>query len=125
MISKRTVLVLGAGASNHLGYPVGPQLINQIVSLPGTEIFKNIYDEEIIKNFQYRLKRYGSYSIDEFLEKNREFIEIGKSFIAYCLKKYEDEDKLFPHIIQGGINTYLIRCYHLQMSSLKIIKLQS
>ncbi len=30
------------------------------------------------------------------MENNREFIEIGKSFIAYCLKKYEDEDKLFP-----------------------------
>ena len=96
MISKRTVLVLGAGASNHLGYPIGSELINKIVSLPGTEIFKKIHDEEIIKNFQYRLKRYGSYSIDEFLETNREFIKIGKSFIAYCLKKHEDEDKLFP-----------------------------
>ena len=101
MISKRTVLVLGAGASSHLGYPVGSELINQIVSLPGTEIFKNIYDEEIIIKFQYHLKRYESYSIDEFLEKNREFIEMGKSFIAYCLKKYEVEDKLFAPYNSG------------------------
>jgi len=101
MISKRTVLIIGAGASDHLGYPVGSQLINQIVSLPGTEIFKNIYNEEVIKNFQFRLKRYGSYSIDDFLENNREFIEMGKSFIAYCLKKYEDEDKLFPPYNSG------------------------
>lgn len=96
MILKKTVLILGAGASSHLGYPIGSQLLNQIVSLHGTEIFKNTYDKEKIRSFQLRLSRYGCYSIDEFLEKNREFLDIGKGFIAYCLNKYEIENELFP-----------------------------
>lgn len=70
--------------------------MNQIVSLNAANIFKNIYNEAVIKEFQLRLSRYGCYSIDEFLENNRDFIDIGKAFIAFCLNKYEVENKLFP-----------------------------
>jgi len=95
MISKPTVLILGAGASKHLRYPVGSSLLNEIVSLPAG-IFQKIYAEKEIRSFQLRLSRDGCYSIDEFLEKNRQFIVIGKSYIAYCLNKYEVENNLFP-----------------------------
>lgn len=96
MISKKTVLILGAGASSHLHYPIGSQLVDQIVSLNGAEIFKDIYPVNRIKEFQLHLSRYGCISIDEFLEKNRDFVDIGKGFIGYCLNKYEVENNLFP-----------------------------
>jgi len=95
MISKPTVLILGAGASQHLKYPVSSVLINDIVSIPAN-IFQKLHAEEEIRDFQLHLSRYGCDSIDEFLEKNRQFIDIGKSFIAYSLKKHEVEDNLFP-----------------------------
>jgi len=95
MISKPTVLILGAGASQHLEYPVGLELLNNVISIR-PNIFKELHAEKDIQDFQLHLSRYGCNSIDEFLEKNRQFIDIGKSLIAYSLKKHEGENRLFP-----------------------------
>ena len=98
MIQKPTVLILGAGSSNHLRYPLGLQLLNQVCH----RIKEDDYDKTLpykpdqIEIFHRRLSRAGYYSVDAFLEENREFLDIGKYFTAYCLKQCEIEDKLFP-----------------------------
>ncbi len=96
----RSVLILGAGASTHLGYPIGTALLAQIcVRIKQKKYYEEIdklYKPEEIQNFYIRLSRSGYYSIDTFLEDNREFIDIGKLFIADCLKQYEDWAGLFP-----------------------------
>lgn len=101
MITIPTVLILGAGASSHIGYPVGDGFIKDIIDVPINRLMDSMYTVEQIKDFRLRLSRYASYSIDEFLEKNRELEDIGKSFIAHSLKTYEMEDKLFPPYDSG------------------------
>ncbi len=98
MIQRPTVLILGAGSSVHLDYPLGLQLLNQVC----LRIKKDNYDKTLpykqdqIENFHRRLSRAGYYSVDAFLEENREFLDIGKYFIADCLKQCEIEARLFP-----------------------------
>ncbi len=102
MIQKPTVLILGAGTSNHLGYPLGLQLLNQVCERLNQVCKQFIYhatypyNPEDTKTFHSRLSRAGYYSVDAFLEDNREFLDIGKYFITDCLKRFEIEDKLFP-----------------------------
>jgi hypothetical protein len=88
LIKKRTVLVLGAGASGHFGYPIGLELLNQVVQTTDPQ------NEEALQ-FKHRLSRSGYYSVDAFLEHNREFLAIGKLLIADCLKRREVPDRLF------------------------------
>ena len=100
MINKPTVLILGAGASNHLGYPIGIQLVNMICQKEKIEKFKKLNEKQIpedhIDDFIKILSRAQYYSIDGFLEENSKFIEIGKLFITYILKQIEIESQLFP-----------------------------
>jgi hypothetical protein len=99
MITKKTVLILGAGASHHAGYPLGSDLVNEILN----RITKNEYDSEIAKNhadgllpLYYRLSRSNPGSIDTFLEANPDLVDLGKLLIADCLKSKEIEGQLFP-----------------------------
>jgi hypothetical protein len=102
MISKPTVLILGAGASAHLRYPTGINLLGQICNRIKQKIYhkdkaiEDLHRSEEIQDFYMRLSRSGYYSVDTFLEDNREFIDIGKIFIADCLKQFENWDILFP-----------------------------
>lgn len=94
-----TTLILGAGASVHVGYPLGMQLVNEIVQQyrarnialpirrPGTVEINEFVD---------RLSRSGHYSIDAFLESEPNMMEVGKYLIASVLKSRENVGKLFP-----------------------------
>lgn len=101
MIPKRTVLILGAGASSHLGYPIGSDLVSQICE----RLVSNQYDNEIADNFDdvkigdfgRRLSLSGCDSIDGFLEYNDDCMEIGCMFIADCLKQHELAANLHPN----------------------------
>ena len=99
MIQIPTVLILGAGASAHCGYPLGSQFVSQLSSLRGTSELNNLPDgwsRSDAEDFLTRLGRSGHYSIDAFLEKNREQAELGKFLIARELKKHENINLLFP-----------------------------
>jgi hypothetical protein len=99
MIQIPTVLILGAGASAHCAYPLGSQFVSQLSSLRGTSELNNLPDGWTRSNaeaFLTKLSRSGHYSIDAFLEKNREQAELGKFLIARELKKHEDINLLFP-----------------------------
>jgi hypothetical protein len=95
------VIVLGAGASMHLGYPSGIELKNNIiVSLKNIHceeyetLLKLDFSNEEIKKFCETLEISNCQSIDSFLEKNNSFLRIGKITIAQHLVKHENRSKL-------------------------------
>ena len=87
MIEKPTVLILGAGASNHVGFPLGNGLKNEICNRIDS-IIKFLYDPKnnpepyiLLKNerpadstFLRYVDRYLSTDIDE-IEKFKQFAE--------------------------------------------------
>lgn len=98
-IRNSTVLILGAASSIHCGYPLGMPLIASVVKTQrlGTGVpLPEGWNKEDVDRFVTRLSRSAHYSIDAFLETVPNDINLGKYLIAYCLKQYEDVDRLFP-----------------------------
>jgi len=94
MIQKPTVLILGAGASEPYGYPLGAGLVERIVALtsPGPPMagFRQLLHHhsplrEQVADFHSRLLRSDTGSIDDFLESNPDHRDLGKLCIAAAL----------------------------------------
>lgn len=96
-----TVLVLGAGASKHLGYPLGGELVAQILRNTGDErclAFSQLRDMGFasgdIKEFHSELIASAATSIDEFLSANEAMVMLGRAAIAQVLISCEDSERL-------------------------------
>src|SRR5712671_5186207 len=111
MITTPTVLVLGAGASYPYGFPTGKQLKEQICntfspegSLP--DVFASeecTLEPEQFFAFREAFLRSGQPSIDAFLERRPNFLDVGKLVIAFSLMPYEKEENLYnPNTSRGG-----------------------
>jgi hypothetical protein len=99
LISTPTVLILGAGSSTHLGYPLGRQLVANLCKLRSTKFIEDLpngWTRQDADRFLTRLARADPNSIDAFLESVPEYQAIGKYFIARELKGCEDVDSMFP-----------------------------
>lgn len=101
MITKKTVLVLGAGASSDYGYPLGRGLRDLVCALPGhpssvAAVLEGGHSAAVFHEFVDTLRHYGVGSVDWFLEDHPAFISVGKAAMAACLIPYEDPDRLFP-----------------------------
>jgi len=110
MIPRKTVLVLGAGASMPYGFPSGMGLTNQIIlplkqDMPHgvRQNIKYITPEHLtaleigvkhFETFQQSLAR-SALSIDAFIENRSEFKKIGKLAIALVLQQCEDPDRIY------------------------------
>ena len=89
------VLVLGAGASAHLGYPLGSRLSDNILKStkdPAAHCFIHLremgFSEDLISQFHQAFGRSGQPTVDAFLEKRGDkFMEIGRAAIACELVK--------------------------------------
>jgi hypothetical protein len=108
MITRPTVLILGAGASIPYGFPSGAGLIDYtLTDLPSTpntsapsitprrklifDLLCKCHGEEDVVAFSRALGRSGKLSIDAFLESNPPPIrEVGKSAIAAEILAAED-----------------------------------
>jgi len=107
MIKTPTLFILGAGASAPFGYPTGGKLRNEICSsLNVNRLIKLLNSapslnplafrsEDLVKKFVGDFHSSGSYSIDAFLERRKEYMAIGKKAIAMILKRYETTSNLF------------------------------
>lgn len=103
MITKKTVLVLGAGASQPYGFPTGQELMNEIQHLcetpnSPTRIHMRVAGakEEDVEDLLKALKVTQLASIDSLLEQRPSLKSVGKLAIAAVLIPKENAAKLRP-----------------------------
>lgn len=125
MIERKTVFILGAGASAAYGFPIGKALTQKISSFdigkafkaatnpPGethSSLWKYIfdkYDESNIFEFFEAFKKSDNPSVDAFIEHRPEFLTIGKILISLELIKCENENNLINANPKGHWYQYL------------------
>lgn len=100
-LNKKTVFILGAGASNPYGLPLGVDLKNQMLANLSIRACRKIlidhgFESALVEDFLESLS--GTYhpTIDIFLEKKRKFRALGSYLIAYTLLPLETHNNLFP-----------------------------
>jgi hypothetical protein len=102
MIQQPTVLVLGAGASAPYGFPAGAELRRLIISSlrnssitgagvsPLVRLLENAgFTSARIETFRNELMHADTMSVDLFLERRPNFMDIGKVAIAATLLPFE------------------------------------
>lgn len=102
MIQKRTVFVLGAGASIPYGFPSGQELRHEICTQtlkpddPRHAILMQIFhSKEKIKACRTALSRSWASSIDMFIASRSDYANIAKAAIALTIAKCETDNDLF------------------------------
>ena len=105
VIKRQTVLILGAGASMHLAFPSGRQLVTLVVDGLANEASDLVrllrvcgFQPRMIYAFRDALQRSGRPSVDVFLEHRPEFLPLGKTAIAALLTPFESEASLFAAV---------------------------
>jgi len=91
-ITTPTVFILGAGVSQEYQFPLGYELISRVLTHKPAQV----EDPKQEIHFKETLKTNACNSVDEFLENNPDFIEIGKKYIADVLLFFENDNNLFP-----------------------------
>ena len=136
MFDKRTVFILGAGASWHYNYPTGEDLVRRIINKTKTIIacfennrkqgtidsseipnfFKERFSNRAIffdpvlsflNDFIERLEHVDPPVIDYFLAWNKDLQDIGRLIIAWVILDRESE-----FIRHNNINRNHVRNYH-------------
>ena len=92
----RTTLILGAGASHAYGFPVGSGLRESIIDLADTQQIADDIGFPRARLRQLRADFHTSqiYSIDAFLGRRTDLIDVGRSAIAYVLLQCEQKADL-------------------------------
>lgn len=115
-ITRNTVLVLGAGASVTYGFPTGRKLLFDIAreikqrgNLYKTLVDWRIGDDDLLKRFAEDLIISNQPSVDAFLEKREEFIELGKTAIALSLIPIEKYSNLRRTSEDMGLYEYIFQ----------------
>jgi hypothetical protein len=125
MIDKRTVFVLGAGASCPYGYPSGAHLRERIclrTEHPKYGVLSRVLDENnhrFVGKFKRTFEDSSTKSIDLFLARNPRLAPIGKCFIAFEMfaaeersrfrERAKQQQELNRHLSEERhINTYLL-----------------
>jgi len=106
MISKKTVLVLGAGASCDYGYPTTGKLWENVCNgFTFNDLKKYLRNDTKaysldakLKEFIKRLSASPLRSVDAFLAHNPEYIELGKIAIAHALMEYEKHPSEYSNL---------------------------
>lgn len=90
MIRTPTVFILGAGASAPYGFPIGSQLVADIIELHHDEKAERAgFDRVVHSDFVKALSKSDRNSIDEFLSRYPDFADIGRYVIARILSECE------------------------------------
>lgn len=114
MVSKPTVLIVGAGGSIPYGFPAGYTLKKEIITTLPKPSSKNAlrlrslgYTDAQLSEFANELRLSGRNSIDAFLEDREEFVTIGKRAIACALIPHEHPETLFTRDPEDNWYGYL------------------
>jgi hypothetical protein len=114
MKKNRTTLVLGAGSSCAFNYPTGASLRTEILSLaspPYRELSKQAdllqFKNPTLIEFIDAFRKSQMQSIDAFLARRPEFVDIGKRAIAGILLSCEESSKLDKTDYVDGWQQYL------------------
>lgn len=103
MFNNKTVLILGAGASRDFGFPVGEELIGNIIDhIKSMKTGRRIHAQKLSEMPQF----YDPLSIDSFLSQNRadkSMVNEGKFWIAYDILSREQESHLGRRDIERGM----------------------
>lgn len=90
MLTKKTTLVLGAGASHPYGYPLGSTLRLNILNIETALIDRaGLKAHGNVEEFLQAFRRSRLHSIDSFLAARLEMAGVGKATIAAILLSYE------------------------------------
>lgn len=102
MISRKTVLILGAGASKPYLFPTGRELLLEICEKiekserPFVSVLSEIgISQERLGAFRFDLARSNQPSVDAFVENRPEYLDVGKATIAAALIPYERPEMTF------------------------------
>jgi hypothetical protein len=108
VITAKTVLILGAGASWDYGFPTGQLLKAKIWQILSESEFREMSKSDVdFNNFRRSLELTPDVSIDAFLEHNfKEFGMAGKEAIAAVLLPYEKEKNLFRRWIMKELGNF-------------------
>jgi hypothetical protein len=107
---KRTVFVLGAGASAVYGFPTGKGLCEAVCEElhyghPHGKVFQDygLFSTKEIDSFRTELLNSAQSSVDAFLEHRTEFIHVGKAAIAFMLVRKESPRQLWDFSDQNWL----------------------
>jgi len=104
MLPNNTVLILGAGASAHVGFPSNRELkinITKHLEDPSSSLFKKLlesgHDDKKIAAFAHDMRRsvHTKETIDVFLAARQDYGVIGAQSVAHELRANEVEKRLF------------------------------
>ncbi len=109
MITKETVFVIGAGASNPYGFPLGFGLKKLVMERykEGTgdaalHLYSNTdFDKDAATEFISALRYSGLSSVDAFLERRPQFLDIGKATMG--IELLMKEAALFFSLRRGQV----------------------
>jgi hypothetical protein len=98
--SEPTVFVLGAAASKPYGFPLGPQLKEEILRFADDHVKNFLGDQqqhaELIPGFKSALGQGDYGSVDYFLERKKRYRELGAFYIVSVIGVREQPNSLFP-----------------------------
>ena len=98
--SEPTVFILGAGASNPYGLPLGRKLKQDILEFSDSQVkvFLGGQNNEaaLIPGFKDTLSQGDYGTIDYLLEKKKQYRELGAFYIVCAIGSHEKPDFLFP-----------------------------
>lgn len=135
MVDTSTVFVVGAGASVGYGFPLGPDLVHELIQRVGTDgdrrtqLINAGFRAGDLDDFAHKLKESDSQSIDTFLEGNQpEYVRIGKAAIALTILEREGlckhhklmlsrpQNNPFPNAADHAANHWLSHVWNLMRS---------
>ncbi len=107
MLDKRTVFILGAGASCPYGYPSGAQLrklicLDDNTPYPLVSVHKDMMSKKI-REFRNKFFKSNT-SIDLFMARNPKFSEIGKWIIAFRIFEAEGRSEFIERAERAKAN---------------------
>ncbi len=115
MIERETVLILGAGASAPYGLPLGAEL-RQLILQMSESALRQLPTARGEQRLSYIASTFGTAfrgsrteSIDAFLARRTEFVDLGRHAIAASLLPRESAKQLLHQDVEDDWYTYLLK----------------